>query len=696
MSNFLENHIFVVQISLFLLILVIFWLIENFYQKQNSRQKILHTLLNAQFLMFVIPVQMSLSVIALFVSRETEINSWGILKFLPLKENSFGFYVLAMLALDFSNFVYHYLMHKLPICWRFHQIHHSDMEVDISTTFREHPGETFLRVGYLILTIFVFGISPWIIIIFQLFESSSNIISHSSIKLPERVDRIVSLIFVTPNSHSVHHHYRLPHTDTNYGDILSIWDHLFRTASRMRQKDIVYGINTHMNPVYNRNFKMLIKRTFRKKNKKVVTSESILRNSGNLMLFLLFFYSHSFLSQDKLTSSIRDSTVIEAVVLSGQSKKRLKKELNPAYAILSKVWSNKERNKKINKPFYRFDELSSIEVGLNGMTKSFTQNVLKKNMDSVMAENIILGTDDRFDIPIELLQTYTRHYISNQLNLRKSTLLEKKDVGVSQDLKLFDRLEAAFINIDPYDDDIVLLNKNFVSPISKDGFATYDYVLKDSLKADAETIYTIEYFPRESRDLGFRGKFEVSSINYALVSIHLKIPHHINLNFVKDLDFTKTYVLSEDNQYIPESNTFRGIFTLISKKDEKGLYVTKKDVFSNYIFNELKAPSFYSDTSIEHFDSSKDLIAENTDYETKRIQKLVELTSSSSKIVSTTNALYTFSEGYFNVFKGLQLGNIYSAVASNEVQGFNLRLGFRTYQSLNDRFRIQGFTTYGF
>lgn len=81
----------------------------------------------------------------------------------------------------------------------------------------------------------------------------------------------------------------------------------------------------------------------------------------------------------------------EAVVLSGQSKKRLKKSLNPAYAILSKVLSNKEREIKKLISLLPFDELSSIEVGLNGMTKSFTQNVLKKNMDSVMAEKYYFG-----------------------------------------------------------------------------------------------------------------------------------------------------------------------------------------------------------------------------------------------------------------------------------------------------------------
>ncbi|MGS0748493.1 DUF5686 family protein [Halpernia sp. GG3] len=86
----------------------------------------------------------------------------------------------------------------------------------------------------------------------------------------------------------------------------------------------------------------------------------------------------------------------------------------------------------------------------------------------------------------------------------------------------------------------------------------------------------------------------------------------------------------------------------------------------------------------------------NADAETKRIEKLVEFTSSAKKITGITNALYTLSEGYFTAFKGLQIGNIYSTVATNEIQGFNIRVGFRTYQTLNDRFRISGFTTYGF
>ncbi|MFC6269792.1 DUF5686 family protein [Frigoriflavimonas asaccharolytica] len=693
MVTFLENHIFGVQISLFLFILIFFWVVENIIEKK-SHKKILHTLVNARFLIFVIPVQIGLSIILLKVSAFTENHSVGLLKHLPIEENSFAFYLIAIVAMDFSSFLYHFLMHKIPFGWRFHQVHHSDMEVDISTTFREHPGETFLRVCFFIFTVYFFGISPWMIIIFQLIESTSNIISHSSIKLPEKVDRYVSMVFVTPNSHSIHHHFRLPQTDTNYGDILSIWDHLFKTASKMCQKDIVYGINTHMNPEYNANFKLLIKRPFRTKRKQTEVEKSVINNTL-ILLFLLGSFGMN--AQQKNPNAIKDSTVIEAINITGKAKKRLKKAENPAFKILEKVWANKEANQNISNPFYEYDEFSSTEIGLNGMTKKFAKEVFKDSFDSISTQNILTGTGDNFDIPVELLQTFKHHYVSPKLNQEKTDILGKKDVGVPQDLKLFERLEVAFKNINPYDENIILLNKNFVSPISKSGFATYDYVLKDSIKTDDETIYSINYFPREGRELGFRGSFEISSINYALKSIQLRTPHNMNFNFVKDLDFTKTYTLDSRNKYVPESNNYNGVFTIFSKKDEKGLFVIKKDYFSNYTFDDPKTVVFYTtEDNPEPLKSTDDIIAKNADSDSRRMQKLVEFTSNSKKITSLTNALYTVSEGYFNAFKGVQLGNIYSTVATNEIQDFNLRLGFRTYQSLNDRFRLSGFATYGF
>ena len=156
-------------------------------------------------------------------------------------------------------------MHKTPLFWKFHQVHHSDMDVDISTTLREHPGETFIRVTYFILVVFIIGASPWVLIIKQFIQSFSNLVSHSKIVFPRKVNNIVSLIFVTPNTHRVHHHFELPHTDSNFGDTLAIWDRLFSTFSNLNQSNIKCGLDTHMDSNENLDFKNLLARPFKKK-----------------------------------------------------------------------------------------------------------------------------------------------------------------------------------------------------------------------------------------------------------------------------------------------------------------------------------------------------------------------------------------------------------------------------------------------
>ncbi|MDC1162421.1 sterol desaturase family protein, partial [Tenacibaculum sp.] len=135
-------------------------------------------------------------------------------------------------------------------------------EVDISTTVREHPGETFVRVSYLVAVVFILGVPAEFLLLKQFIQSFVNLTSHSKIKLPKKVNDIISLVIVTPNTHHVHHHYVLPHTDSNYGDILTVWDRLFKTFSNLNQSDIVHGIDTNMDVLENKDFKNLITRPF--------------------------------------------------------------------------------------------------------------------------------------------------------------------------------------------------------------------------------------------------------------------------------------------------------------------------------------------------------------------------------------------------------------------------------------------------
>jgi sterol desaturase/sphingolipid hydroxylase (fatty acid hydroxylase superfamily) len=170
--------------------------------------------------------------------------------------------------MDLCEYVYHVIMHKFDFLWKFHLVHHSDLEVDVSTTVREHPGETFVRMSFQILWVFLLGPVAAVLVLRQTVQTFSNIAAHTQFRLPERINRVVGLIFITPNLHHVHHHYQLPYTDCNYGDVLSIWDRLFGTYAELEKEETVYGVDTHMEPEKNGRIQNIMKIPFQKLERK--------------------------------------------------------------------------------------------------------------------------------------------------------------------------------------------------------------------------------------------------------------------------------------------------------------------------------------------------------------------------------------------------------------------------------------------
>ena len=137
--------------------------------------------------------------------------------------------VITVLWLDFSFYAAHVAMHKIPGWWRFHRVHHSDPALDVTTTIRQHPGESVIRYAFLAVAALGIGASPAAFSVYRLWSALSGLLEHSNIRVPAPLDRALSLVFTWPNMHKVHHS-RLPHeTDTNYGNIVSLFDRLFGT-----------------------------------------------------------------------------------------------------------------------------------------------------------------------------------------------------------------------------------------------------------------------------------------------------------------------------------------------------------------------------------------------------------------------------------------------------------------------------------
>ncbi|MSR12961.1 MAG: sterol desaturase family protein [Gammaproteobacteria bacterium] len=198
------------------------------------------------FILTALPIQTVMMLLCLSVSSWTTDHQWGLVYSLPNAEHPLIKYGLMFIFLDFLDYVYHVTMHNVKAFWRFHLVHHSDQAVDVSTTVREHPGESFIRNCFLILWVFLTGASLEILLLRQLAQTTANLSSHSSIRLPPLAARVVGWLFITPNLHHVHHHFQLPATNRNYGDVFSLWDRLFGTFANLTLADTQFGLQTHM------------------------------------------------------------------------------------------------------------------------------------------------------------------------------------------------------------------------------------------------------------------------------------------------------------------------------------------------------------------------------------------------------------------------------------------------------------------
>ena len=228
--------------------IVFFWILEGiipFYSLNYKKTN--HAILN---LLFTITTAIIGFGFAFVLLKSTEfVNNYGIgfihLFNLPL----FVEVIICLLLLDLVGaYLVHFVEHKVPWMWKFHVVHHSDINVDVTTGLRHHPGETVFRILFTILGIYVSGASIGIVMLYQSISVLFAHITHANIGLPRSLDRVISYVFVTPNMHKVHHHFQLPLTDKNYGNIFSIWDRIFGTYHSVKDsKSIVYGIDTHMN-----------------------------------------------------------------------------------------------------------------------------------------------------------------------------------------------------------------------------------------------------------------------------------------------------------------------------------------------------------------------------------------------------------------------------------------------------------------
>ena len=267
--NFITHSADQIQLTLFVGTLFICWNIENIAALTLDYKKWKHAFLNARFILTNSPIQILMGIAFVSTMQWTAKHHFGLAYYFPTFHSQFILFVVTFLLLDLGEYFYHVIMHKVKRLWMFHLVHHSDKVVDVSTTLREHPGENIIRLSFTLLWVFLSGAVFWALVLRQIIQVFTTLFAHMNCRLPNKIDSVLGAVFITPNLHQVHHHYQQPYTDSNYGDVLSIWDRLFGTLKKLPSENVVFGVDTHMKTEDNGNFKSLFKLPFGKYRKSI-------------------------------------------------------------------------------------------------------------------------------------------------------------------------------------------------------------------------------------------------------------------------------------------------------------------------------------------------------------------------------------------------------------------------------------------
>ena len=233
-----------------------------------KKNKLDHAYVNLGFTVIHLMIHTFLALIIIKISDWCVANHFGIIPF--FKFGVLASIIITFFILDFFvGWLVHFTEHKVAFLWRFHVIHHADNNVDVTTGLRHHPIESVLRGLFFFIGIFVAGAPMYAVMIYQTILVFATAFTHANISLPINVDRLLSHFIVSPNMHKVHHHYKQPFTDSNYGAVLSIWDRLFGTFLKLEPTKIVYGLDKYYPNEEDENFVRLMKEPFGKMDAKI-------------------------------------------------------------------------------------------------------------------------------------------------------------------------------------------------------------------------------------------------------------------------------------------------------------------------------------------------------------------------------------------------------------------------------------------
>ena len=391
----------------------------------------------------------------------------------------------------------------------------------------------------------------------------------------------------------------------------------------------------------------------------------------------------------------------EVVIYTGKTSKKN----NPAIDILRKIWERRRKNGLKMFKQYEYDKYEKVEFDLNTIDSAFMNSKVFKGMEFVFDQIDTSSISGKTYLPIFINETLSEVYGDNEAKKTKEITKANKNSGFGSGDGVNTFIKDLYADFDIYDNYLKFFDKDFVSPLSRTGINVYNYVLNDSMYIDNKWCYNIVYYPRRKNELTFKGDFWVNDTTFAIKKINLEASKSANINWVKEIYIEQEYEVLNDSVFLLKRDYMMSDFSFSKKEESKGVYGKRTTLAKNHKFNIKKDDKFYKQ-EVNFYDNA--VFNKPDEYwEANRFEALNKNEAGIYKMLDTLKEVPRFKRiyslasilgsGYIEIPKWkMDYGPIFSTFGYNDVEGQRIRAGGRTYFGSNDKWRIQGYTAYGF
>lgn len=383
--------------------------------------------------------------------------------------------------------------------------------------------------------------------------------------------------------------------------------------------------------------------------------------------------------------------LLEVVVKAGE---------NPAHRIIRNVIANKKYNNKRRLDAYQYESYNKVEFDLNRIPKEMRERKLFKPIKFVFDNVDSLNSGEKPSLPIFITESLSDLYFRSNPDLKKEVIKASKITGI-ENTSITSVMGDMYQNINVYDNNILVFGKDFVSPISDNGFFYYKYYLEDSLFIGNTRCYQIRFKSKRPNELCFSGNMWIADTTWAVKRLEMSIPKDANINFINAANVVQEFARVDSTWMLSKD---RLVIDFSMYKNQVGVYGRKTTSYTDFVINQPKEPKFYEfgdkivveDSALKRTDNFWDLHRHDSlTYREKKIYKMID-TIKTLPVYKTWVDIFTIFVSGYKVVNNFEIGPYFNLVSYNRVEGLRTRFGGRTSSKFSRWYELQGYVAYGF